>query len=81
MSVWNNIGKVCIPKNRIPYKESGSGITSAAIRYTISPVPQLVNEQNIHIILMIVGSMLIYSPMPPHTPHIDLLVVERVNFL
>lgn len=81
MSGWNNIRKVCILKNRIPYKESGSGITSAAIKYTTSPVPQPANEQNIHMILMIVGSILRYSPMPPHTPHIVLLVAERVNFL
>ena len=30
MSGWNNSRRICIPKNRIPYKESGSGITSAA---------------------------------------------------
>src|SRR5690606_32331493 len=56
------------------------GITIHAMMYAIRPRPSRKTERTQRI-LMTVGSMPKYSPRPPHTPAIFLLVSERYTLL
>ena len=55
-----------------------SGIMIATIKYAINPKP-IAKKPIIQRILMIVGSILQYSPIPPHTPNSFLLVLDLTN--
>ena len=49
--------------------DASSGIIIAAMIYAISPLEQLHTQITTASSRTSVGSMLKYSPMPPHTPH------------
>jgi hypothetical protein len=56
------------------------GMTIQAIKYARRPSPSRKIERN-HKSLTIVGSIPKYSPIPPHTPPIFLLVSDKNKFL
>ena len=57
-----------------------SGIITAAIKYTRSPVPQLIHARSAPPSRINVGSILKYSAIPPHTPQIILFSLDLYNF-